>query len=99
MAKVYLAGPMTGLPDYNRPAFFAAEKVLQGYGHTVLNPAVLPNGLEYHEYIRISKAMLMCADSVYLLEGWENSNGAINERTLAIALNKIIEYQAGNKHD
>jgi hypothetical protein len=96
MAKVYIAGPMTGLPDYNRPAFFTAETVLQEYGHTVLNPAVLPDGLEYCEYMRISKAMLMCADSIYLLEGWENSKGAITEKMLVMALNLAIEYQAGN---
>lgn len=46
MTKIYIAGPMTGIPDYNRPAFneYAAKLVEQG--HTVLNPATLPDGLE-----------------------------------------------------
>ncbi len=30
--KVYIAGPMTGLPMFNRPAFFAAEAYLQAQG-------------------------------------------------------------------
>lgn len=27
--KVYIAGPMTGLPDYNRAAFFVAAEELR----------------------------------------------------------------------
>ena len=36
---VYIAGPMTGLPDLNYPAFNAAEEALTAAGHAVLNPA------------------------------------------------------------
>ena len=38
----YIAGPMTGLPGYNREAFMDAARLLRTCGHTVLNPATLP---------------------------------------------------------
>lgn len=36
--RVYCSGPMTGVPDLNRPAFAAAEKRLTAQGHFVINP-------------------------------------------------------------
>lgn len=36
---VYVAGPMTGYPDFNFPAFYAAEKRLKEQGYIVYNPA------------------------------------------------------------
>ncbi|WP_149528154.1 DUF4406 domain-containing protein, partial [Escherichia coli] len=38
--KIYIAGPMTGYPDYNRAAFNAKASALMAEGHIVLNPAV-----------------------------------------------------------
>lgn len=37
--KIYIAGPMTGLKDFNFPAFFAAESELSKQGHVCFNPA------------------------------------------------------------
>lgn len=37
--KIYVAGPMTGYPKFNFPAFFAAQKKLEELGWTVFNPA------------------------------------------------------------
>lgn len=37
--KVYLAGPMSGLPNFNFPAFHEAAEVLRRDGWIVFNPA------------------------------------------------------------
>lgn len=37
--KLYIAGPMTGLPDLDFPAFHEAAAKLRAQGHEVINPA------------------------------------------------------------
>jgi hypothetical protein len=37
--RVYLAGPMRGIKDFNFPAFFSAAKYLRAHGHQVFSPA------------------------------------------------------------
>ncbi|EKK0430642.1 DUF4406 domain-containing protein, partial [Escherichia coli] len=51
--RVYIAGPMTGYKNFNREAFHKAEEELKREGHTVLNPAVLPDGLTQPHYMDI----------------------------------------------
>ena len=37
--KIYCAGPMTGLPELNFPAFHAEAARLRAFGYEVINPA------------------------------------------------------------
>ncbi|CAI1970441.1 DUF4406 domain-containing protein [Serratia marcescens] len=88
--KVYIAGPMTGLPDFNRPAFFAMAECIKAAGGIPLNPAILPDGLSQAEYMDICIAMIRCATRVVFLKGWESSLGARAEMALAVKLNLHI---------
>lgn len=37
--RIYLAGPMQGIPDFNFPRFNAVARALRADGHEVFNPA------------------------------------------------------------
>jgi hypothetical protein len=93
MSRVYIAGPMTGLPNFNRQAFYNVESQLLDEGHVVLNPAFLPSGLTQAQYMDICCAMLRAADAVYMLSGWDLSAGARAENALAEKLELKIWYQ------
>lgn len=92
--KIYIAGPMTGYPDYNRAAFNAKASELMSEGHIVLNPAVLPGGLCQSEYMDICLAMVRSADAIYLLNRWEDSVGARAEHALAEKLGLTVIYES-----
>lgn len=86
--KIYLAGPMTGLPDLNFPAFHAEAKRLRALGHVVINPAEInpdPSS-SWAECMRKDIPQLATCDTVALLDGWTASRGARLEHHIAFEL-------------
>jgi hypothetical protein len=76
--RTYIAGPMTGRPDFNRPAFYAAEDTLRALGHDPINPAdvQLADDASWLDYMRQTMRLLTEADAVCVLPGWTVSRGA-----------------------
>lgn len=88
--KVYIAGKITGNENY-REEFAKAQDELEKNGHTVLNPAVLPEGLTKGEYMRICFSMIDIADKVVFIPGWQDSEGAMLETDYCLYINKPTE--------
>ena len=85
--KIYIAGKITGEPNY-KEKFDIAATSLEAQGHIVLNPAELPEGMLPADYMRICFAMIDTADAIYLLEDWSSSFGASIERGYAMYTGK-----------
>ena len=85
MNRVYIAGPMTGLPEHNYPAFHAAAAQLRAKGREVINPAEQAYGTDkpWEFYMRLGLQGLLECDEIVLLPGWQASRGAVLERHVA----------------
>lgn len=104
MNTVYLAGPMTGLPGYNFPAFDAAAELLEAQGYRVFNPAQMDRDVGFdprstevddkflRDALRRDLAAICDADAIAMLPGWEKSGGARIEWMLAAHLGLEIIY-------
>lgn len=93
---IYIAGPMSGLPDNNFSKFFYAEARLLSDGWDPINPSRFsgvfgeqPAGKMLDACCEAELAAIPHCDAIYLLKGWENSKGA--KRELAVALQHNLE--------
>lgn len=85
--KVYIAGPMTDMPDHNFPAFNAAQKELEDLGYDVVNPAsfgVNPSET-WSDCLKRDLPLMWECDAVIRLERSWRSKGAELECTVARA--------------
>ena len=101
MAKVYLAGPMRGIKDYNFPRFHEAAEQLRARGYEVVSPAEMDeatyehaNGIELstRDYMKRDLPIMLDCDGVVALEGWVGSKGAMIEWSVAIQCNMPTCY-------
>ncbi len=106
--RIYLAGPMTGMPDWNFPAFRAAEADLERQGHVVVSPVNIDaavwgftGGEHLHPVmtrratLHVCYAALDTCEAIYMLKGWEKNSGSISELAHAQATNMILMYELG----
>lgn len=95
--KCYLSGPMSGLPEYNYPAFNMAAERLRAKGYTVVTPTEVGPDLEaqrgaerfslqYQDYVKANIVALLDCNAIILLPGWRDSQGARLELHIAQTL-------------
>lgn len=81
---LYLAGPMSGIPDCNYPEFNAQAERLRQAGYTVHNPAEIGDkGSQYADLLKADIAIILECEGIALLEGWWASKGAMLEVHIA----------------
>lgn len=90
--RIYLAGPMRGYLDHNRPAFNQWAGRLRAEGFSVINPAELDAKDQtpkdnYTDYYRRDLPFLAQCDAVVVMPGWQQSTGA----TLEVTVARILE--------
>lgn len=86
---IYVAGPISNMPNLNKKAFAKTTKKLRKHGFIVFNPHELCKGIpakKWKKCMRICIKKLMDADMVVLLDGWDKSRGASIENNLATAI-------------
>jgi len=95
--RVYIAGPMTGLPDFNFPAFHAMAATMRAEGWHVENPAEHGHveGAEWAEYLRFDIGRLSTCEAMMLLPGWHRSRGARLEVHIAKEIGMRILLAGG----
>lgn len=89
--KVYLAGKITGDPNYREK--FKKYEAVYGEVATVLNPAENPAGMSNADYANISIAMINAADYVVFLPDWRESRGACLEHAYCEYIGKAVRYE------
>jgi hypothetical protein len=108
VTRVYIAGPMSGKPGLNFPAFHAAAADYRKRGCFVINPAEINGGSdeltatremtqdEYQEHwlkcMRADIAGLLSCEMIVMLDGWTASRGASLEHHIARELGFAVVH-------
>ena len=98
--KIFISGPMTGLPDFNFPRFNLVAKQLEDAGIDCVNPVdvckkykketVLSNPAKFQEMINEQQRLERECDAILLLDGWSKSKGVRLELKTALELGMKI---------
>lgn len=93
--KIYISGKITGLhPRDYRAKFKKAAKMLREAGHTVVDPSRMDvYKLTYAQYMAIDTTLLSFCDAIYMLDNWQDSNGARLEKEYAESLGLKVMYE------
>lgn len=93
--RIYISGAISGFDiDERKKEFKRIEDILKQKGFNVENPFDngLPDSMSYQDHMREDLKMLLKCDYIYLMDGWEKSNGAKLEQKIAFNCG-IKEYE------
>jgi hypothetical protein len=104
--KVYISGPMTGIPNLNFPQFEAAENVVKCALLECFNPIHIPAPLTalkgdalWRYYMHHCVRAIPDCDAMLMLPNWQNSKGAVWEHRIAEMLGLTILYSPVPDHN
>ena len=95
--RIYISGPISG-----RPIADAVEKFdevadsIKETGNIPVNPADTAGWrLDWKTYIQLAQVILFSGqiDMIYMLDGWQDSHGAVLERYYAKLAGIPVSYQ------
>jgi len=96
----YISGPMTGIEEFNYPFFNKVAKLLRQSGLDIVSPAETEESLGYEQgsqtwhwgqWMRYAlQTLLLKANAIIMLPGWETSRGALLELEVAEACNMQV---------
>ncbi len=94
MKRIYIAGPMTGYPELNFPAFHREADYWRSVGVEAINPAEINSdpSAGWHECMRADIRELVTCDAIAMLPGWEKSKGASLEHHIARELGLTVVH-------
>jgi hypothetical protein len=84
---VYISGPMSGMPNFNRELFDYTENILvSSFGiRKIINPGKIPADWTWEQAMEKDiDDVTNLATHLVLLNGWENSRGARIEVKIAL---------------
>lgn len=86
--RLYVAGPITGRPKLNRPAFASAAASLLHAGYEIRDPFLndVDADAGWSDHMRADIRIMLDCDGVALLDGWMESMGARLEEYIAYML-------------
>lgn len=91
--KVFISGAISNRKDTYREFFEKAEQFMEEIGLEYYSPTSLPEGLTWDESIEITLNELKDCDCVFILKGWEGSEGVRREVIKASELKIPIFYE------
>lgn len=101
--KIFISGPMRGLPNYNFDKFDSVEKWLIAAGYDVVNPAhisrsykettILNNKDKFNEMVKRQLSALEQCDAILVLDNWEKPEGVKTEIQHALKHNLLVIFE------
>lgn len=94
--RIYISGPISGLLYEDvRDRFDRVERYFKNQGVEVVNPMKngLPASAPWHEHMLRDLELLDGCDTIYMLDGWRKSKGALLEFAKAIEARKTIMFE------
>ena len=104
MKTIYISGKVTDLcEEATEKRFKEAEEYLESKGHNTFNPIefVKTGGMYKNDRDSIMRnliaAMVVFCDTIYMLDGWNDSEGANQELKVARAMNFEVIFENEGK--